>query len=435
MPKDTRFDLLTPTEVEAEFGKKYFYRQRIYRLEKSQKLVAFNFRGQTCFMGHKVLDVCLKDLRAKLMLAFPHIQWDEAKIFYDNITGKRIIVDGLFGKSVVINTDQETEEDLIAKISHISEWLLAESSPVDDLVPPASIEAASATKKEVTVSPSPKGNLVLPEEIMWVQLTVNELEGVEVKSMVLVSLSSVANFIGIATDKLTDWVQRSTFRDHLLSIHPKKINGPGKPGPWERGPVRGNSTFLPFELLPELVVASKQSNLKHKYPAKADMLYNLARTTLEAVGLAVAGNKEEAAKQLAHVGQGLGLDVADQIIGIFKQYESRDYQVQTTKEFYSKVNRIGQDFAQVSGKLTFGITQESTSSWKAKGTANRLPARISNSSREVMRELSPANGVGMTFGEKDFTINTDLEQAISTGKQGKDFYSRLKRVGLLDDHN
>ncbi len=163
------------------------------------------------------------------------------------------------------------------------------------------------------------------------------------------------------------------------------------------------------------------------------MLYSLAQNVLSAVGIAISGNKDEASQVLAQVGQGLGLSVADQIIGIFKQYESRDFQVQTNKEFKSKVKEIGEDYAVITGKLTLGITGRRASHWRELGRQKRLPSKIYQSSREVMRELQPEDGVGMTFGEKHYIKEPNLKEAENTGRQGKQFYSRLKKVGLLDE--
>jgi hypothetical protein len=50
-----------------------------------------------------------------------------------------------------------------------------------------------------------------------------------------------------------------------------------------------------------------------------------------------------------------------------------------------------------------------------------------------MRKISPGDGVGMTFGERHFIKQQDTTEAIRTGKEGKNFYERLKIVGLLDD--
>jgi hypothetical protein len=162
------------------------------------------------------------------------------------------------------------------------------------------------------------------------------------------------------------------------------------------------------------------------------MLYSLAKTTLEAVGIAISGDKDKAAEELARVGQGLGLTAADQIIGVFKQYESRDFQVQTTKLFASKVKSLKMNYATTIGTLTLGITSKYPSQWQSLGASRRLPKTITSSGREVMRQLSPGDSVGMAFGEKHFINDPKINEAIVTGKQGKDFYERLKKVGLLN---
>ena len=51
-------------------------------------------------------------------------------------------------------------------------------------------------------------------------------------------------------------------------------------------------------------------------------------------------SKEGAAADiLAKVGTSLGLTAADQIIALVRQYETKEFQTQTTKEFVSKVKK------------------------------------------------------------------------------------------------
>ena len=50
-----------------------------------------------------------------------------------------------------------------------------------------------------------------------------------------------------------------------------------------------------------------------------------------------------------------------------------------------------------------------------------------------MRQVSPGDGVGMVFGEKHYIKEPKVNEAIKTGKQGKSFYERLKKVGLLEN--
>lgn len=50
-----------------------------------------------------------------------------------------------------------------------------------------------------------------------------------------------------------------------------------------------------------------------------------------------------------------------------------------------------------------------------------------------MRTLHPEDSVCMTFGEKHYIKDPNVREAVKTGKQGKEFYLRLKHVGLLDD--
>jgi hypothetical protein len=431
------FHLLTPQEAEEELGKKYFYRQRIYRLAEKNKITQFKLKGQSCYLGSHIINATLKDLELRIATKFPEIDTSALRIFYDTANGKRVVVDGLFGKGITVNTDEETEEDLMQKITHIYEWMKAESEPIG----PVEIEAEEELDVLSEVSESDNLDLseassltnVLPEEILWVKVDTGIVEGVEVKSLILVSLPSIGQFVGIRPDKFIEWLTQTTFSDYVLSAHYKHLQGTEISVPWKKGVVSGYTPLVPFELLPEIIVAFKQSGRTVNYPEKAEMLYQIARTTLEAVGLAISGDKDKAAKELAKVGEGLGLTVADQIIGIFKQYESRDFQIQTNREFNSKVKEVGADYAITAGKLTFGITRRYPWQWKALGSSRNLPSKLRESGREVMRQLAPEDGVGVTFGERHYIKDPNVEEAVKTGLQGKDFYQRLKKVGLLED--
>lgn len=417
--------LVTPIEAEALLGKKYFYRQKIYRLGETKRIVAFNLRGQACFLGSHILKAAFKDLELKIAIKFPEIDVSSLQIFFDP-QGKKIIVDGLFGKGVSVKTDEETEDDLLKKIEGVMEFISADSEDVLQESLSEEERSPGGDKKEASLVRS------LPEEIIWVKVDVGNIKGVEIKSFILISLPSVANFIGVRNDHFIQWISKTTFADFILSAHPKQLQGTQIGVPWKRGIVSGFVSLVPFEFLPEIIIAFRQSNRTVQYPEKANLLYNLAQSTLEAVGLAMSGNKDKAAEELARVGKGLGLSVADQIIGVFKQYESRDFQIETNKQYNSKVKAIGADYAITTGVLTVGITDRTVSRWKAFGSSRNLAKTITSSSREVMRKLSPADGVGMAFGEKHYIKDPNVNEAIHTGRQGKDFFQRLKNVGLLE---
>jgi len=268
---------------------------------------------------------------------------------------------------------------------------------------------------------------------MWLRVDEEVIENVSVKSLIMISLPSVAAFLGVRSDHLAEWVSGSTIKNHVLSLHIKQFNGTEISGPWKKGFVKGYISFIPFELIPQFLVSFRESGRSIKYPEKAEILYSMALSTLEAVGLAVSGDKDKAAQELAKVSKGLGIDVADQVIAIFKQYETRDFQIKTTKEFQSLIKKSGKNFATTIGSLTMGITGRYPNHWKAFGISKMLPKKITSSSREVMRVLAPADSVGMTFGEKHYIKDQNIEEAVSTGKQGKNFYQRLKNVGLLDN--
>ncbi len=418
-----KYDLISASDAENIFGKKLFYRQKIYRFEKANKIKGFLFRGQTLFLGSQILKAVIIDLADKIESRYPGIKDGQFQIAYNDKT-KTMTIDGLHGSGITIDTDTENEEDTLYKAGLIVEGYQQDiDSVLDDTT---SLVQEQPIQDELLAT-------VLPEELLWVKLTVKEIEDVEVRSMVLVSLSTVAQYVGVESYKFTDWLRNGPYAAHILSIHHKQIHDPGKPGAWKKGVTPGYTSFIPFELLPEVLVAFRNSRLSVGYPARAEQLYQLASNTLRVVGLAVSGNKEEAAVALAEVGEGLGLDVADQIIGVMKQYATREYQVQTQKEFSSKVKQLKGDYAVVTGTLTLGITKKTAGQWRLEGNKQGLPKSKTTSAREVMRRISPGDGVGMTFGERHFIKQPNTDEAIRTGKEGKNFYERLKRVGLLDD--
>jgi hypothetical protein len=219
----------------------------------------------------------------------------------------------------------------------------------------------------------------------------------------------------------------------VLSANVRQLNGPQLGGPWKKGFEKGYIPLVPLELVPEILVAIRQANFKPQFPQKADVLYQMAKTALEAVGLGVSGNKKRAAEALAKVGEGLGLNEADQIIAIFKQHANRDFQVQTNKDFRHKLKALGGNYVVTTGKITLGVTDRNAASWLKIGKQQGLKSKNTTSAREVMRHISPADSVGMTFAESHYIVKPDTQEVIVTGRQSKSFYQRLKDVGLLED--
>ena len=428
---DNVFKLMTAVEAETELGAKYFYRQKTYRYQKTGKLKAFTFRGQQCFMQSMLLGVYVHELDLKLKAQFPELTG--YRVYYDLDT-HRMVVDGLFGKYIAADTDKETEDDLIVKIKSLVEWMAIEPQN-------HAYEAADemAVDNTVTTKVSPSGETDLstdglfPDDIQFVRLDTEAVEGVTVKSYILISLPSIAQFIGTTTDGFAEWVQRNSFSAFVVSAHPRKIHGPDISGPFKKGFAKGYSPFLPLELVPELLVVFRQSGLNPKYPGRAEQLYNLARSTLESVGLAISGNENKAAAELARVSEGLGISAADQVIEIFKNYESRPFQIQTHRKFSGKVKAEGKDYRVVTGRITIGVTGRAASMWLTAGKMQKLPAKSRTSAREVMRAIAPADSVGIAFSESHYIKDSsDMDEVIKTGTQGKEFYQRLKDVGLLD---
>lgn len=433
---DNVFRLMTAIEAEEELGSKYFYRQKTYRYQKSGKLKAFAFRGKQCFLPHLLIKTYLDDLEEKLRSHFPELSG--YRVFFDEDT-RRVIVDGLFGKYIAAASDKETEEDLLNKIRSIIEWMASEISeePEPHAAKP---EAHPAVDKPAPVPNKESNDLSTAfdskflEDIQFVKIETGLIEGVEVKSYILISLPSISQFIGVRSDQFSEWVQQTSFVDFVVSAHPKRIHGPEISGPWKRGFSKGSTPLLPLELIPELLVAFRQSGRTPAYPARAEQLYMMAQSTLEAVGLAISGNQSKAAAELAKVSEGLGISTADQVIEIFKRYESRPFQINTNRKFVSKVRKQGNDISTVTGAITFGVTGRYPGAWKALGAVRKLPSKHRTSGREVMRQIEPSASVGITFSESHYIKDSsNLGEVIETGKKGKEFYERLKDVGLLED--
>jgi hypothetical protein len=425
---------MTAVEAEEALGAKYFYRQKTYRYEKAKKLRAFQFRAQQCFLRDMLVGVYMDELEQKIASQFPELQG--YRVYYDQ-DSRRVMVDGLFGRYVAVETDKETEDDLLTKLKNIAEWMAVAGQEEEDSTPAGDEHTGEDTVDKAVTTPGDKSlstESVFPDEIQFVRIDTDQIEGVNVKSFILISLPSIAQFIGVKTDQFSEWVQKTTFSEFIVSTHPSKIRGPEISGPFQKGFVKGYSPLLPLELVPELIVAFRQSGRRPEFPGRAEQLYMLAKSTLEAVGLAISGNEDKAATELARVSEGLGVSAADQVIEIFKRYESRPFQVKTNLKFRGKVKNEGKDYKFVTGRITIGVTGKPASAWLALGKINRLPAKARTSGREVMRTISPADSVGVAFSESHYIKDSsNMDEVIKTGVQGKDFYKRLKDVGLLDN--
>jgi hypothetical protein len=310
------YELLSATELEASLGPKYFYRQKIYRLAEARRIQKYIFREQACFMISEVVKAFLEDLERALTLQHPDIELSKIEILYDP-DSRRVIVDGLFEKGIAADAVKETQEDLLSKIAHVKEWTSGVTYSGDDATATAVTAQAQEVTQDEALIPT-----TLPTELAWVKLDIGEVQGVEVKSLILISLPSLAQFVGLRTDSFSRWVASSTFGDSVLSAHYRHFEAmeDGREpvaqltqdgGSWRKGFAPGYVSMLPLESVPELLVAVRQSQFKPKFPQKAEMLYQVARSALEAVGLAIGGDKARAADELARVGQGLGLNEAD----------------------------------------------------------------------------------------------------------------------------
>ncbi|MCA9397977.1 hypothetical protein KC573_04040, partial [candidate division WWE3 bacterium] len=166
------FTLLSASDAEEMLGEKYFYRQRIYRLAERGRINEFTLNGKTCFLGNLIVKEFLKDLELRIQQNHPNLDFDEIHCFYDEMNGKRMVVDGLFGKGVSVDTDKETEEDLLKKVSAVVEWFESEQSNSKPVVSNAS-QSHEVNDEYITST--------VPEEIEWIRVDTHLIEEVEVK--------------------------------------------------------------------------------------------------------------------------------------------------------------------------------------------------------------------------------------------------------------
>lgn len=112
-------NLLTAQELEDLLGKKYFYRQSIYRLAEEGKIAAFQVSGVMYFSSEEVIIAVLRRLAERIRNRYPRLS-HLLRLKFDENQGKEITVYGFFnGQKVTANTEQDSEEDLLSKIEKV----------------------------------------------------------------------------------------------------------------------------------------------------------------------------------------------------------------------------------------------------------------------------------------------------------------------------
>jgi hypothetical protein len=133
--------LFTAQELEKILGKGYFYRQAIYRLAEEDAVFTYKVNGVMYFSSQEVWKVLLQKLAEKIHRRFPELHRFFLRVNFSE-ADKKISVYG-FNKNIkiTINTEKETEENLLNKIEAIREEVnkmpdLPVNPPSDRPAPP-----------------------------------------------------------------------------------------------------------------------------------------------------------------------------------------------------------------------------------------------------------------------------------------------------------
>lgn len=115
-------DLLTAQEIERELGKAYFYRQRMYRMVDSGELPSYTVKGTLYFNRTDVISLLLNQLEKRIESRFSHMDTSMLRASYDQ---KQVKVEGfLEGRSAYVDTEVETEVELLEKIENIGKEVI-----------------------------------------------------------------------------------------------------------------------------------------------------------------------------------------------------------------------------------------------------------------------------------------------------------------------
>ncbi|MBI3577318.1 hypothetical protein HY086_04735 [Candidatus Gottesmanbacteria bacterium] len=109
--------LLTAQDLEELLGKKYFYRQSIYRMAEDGLVASYEVDGIYYFSAEEVITKALQRLGQRIRRRFPWLDTRRLRVKYDEETGKEIVIYGFAdGRILRANTEEETEEELLQKV-------------------------------------------------------------------------------------------------------------------------------------------------------------------------------------------------------------------------------------------------------------------------------------------------------------------------------
>lgn len=116
--------LFTAQELEGLLGKKYFYRQGIYRLAEEGRISAFQVSGVMYFSSQEVMVAVLKRLAERIRRRYPRIS-SNLRVKFGEREGKRITIYGFAdGRKIEASTEQDSEEDLLNKLEEVREEVI-----------------------------------------------------------------------------------------------------------------------------------------------------------------------------------------------------------------------------------------------------------------------------------------------------------------------
>ena len=111
--------LYTAQELEELLGRKYFYRQSLYRLAEDGKIASYQINGILYFSSQDTVLAVLKRLVDRIRHRYPRLS-SSLRVKFEENESKVITVYGFPDRiRVIVNTDEETEEDLLNKIEHV----------------------------------------------------------------------------------------------------------------------------------------------------------------------------------------------------------------------------------------------------------------------------------------------------------------------------
>lgn len=116
-------NLHTAAELEELLGRKYFYRQSIYRLAEDGKIRSYLIYGTLFFSREELVLAVLKRLAHRLSYRYPWVNKFRLKV--KDTDNKEIVIFGFpQGREIMADTESETEEDLLRKVENFREEVI-----------------------------------------------------------------------------------------------------------------------------------------------------------------------------------------------------------------------------------------------------------------------------------------------------------------------